>query len=96
VKAAVTQTRGLNRDSNRRLKAIFKSAAITVIRARSGALWGKYEDLLADGTKPNLAKLTIARKIAAIVLAMWKQEERYRPKKTRVLRAARRPGERAT
>ena len=29
------------------------------------------------GTKPNLAKLTIARKIAAIVLAIWKTETEY-------------------
>jgi hypothetical protein len=34
---------------------------------------------LADGTKPNLAKLTLARKIAATVLAMWKHEEVYEP-----------------
>jgi len=32
---------------------------------------------LEAGTKPNLAKLTIARKIAAIVLAMWKSGEEY-------------------
>jgi predicted metal-dependent HD superfamily phosphohydrolase len=37
----------------------------------------QYERLLADGTKPNLAKLTLARKIAATVLAMWKHEEVY-------------------
>jgi hypothetical protein len=35
----------------------------------------------AAGTKPNLAKLTLARKIAATVLAMWKKEERYTPEK---------------
>jgi hypothetical protein len=29
------------------------------------------------GTKPNLARLTIARRIAALVLAMWKHEEVY-------------------
>lgn len=34
----------------------------------------KYECLLAAGTKPNLAKLTIARTITAIVLAMWKTQ----------------------
>jgi hypothetical protein len=30
--------------------------------------------LLDAGTKPNLARLTIARRIAAAVLAMWKHE----------------------
>ena len=39
--------------------------------------------LLAGGTKPNLAKVTVARKIAAIVLAMWKTEEVYDPAKHR-------------
>ena len=38
-----------------------------------------YEHRLAGGTKPNLAKLTVARQIAAIVLAMWKAEEKYDP-----------------
>jgi hypothetical protein len=33
--------------------------------------------LTSAGTKPNLAKLTIARRIAAIVLRMWKDEEEY-------------------
>jgi len=40
-----------------------------------------YDRLLSNGTKPNLAKLTVARKIAAIVLAMWKAEEQYKPAK---------------
>jgi len=40
-----------------------------------------YERLLVNGTKPNLAKLTIARKIAAMTLAMWKRQERYAPEK---------------
>ncbi len=37
----------------------------------------------AGGTKPNLAKVTLARKIAAIVLAIWKTEEEYAPDKHR-------------
>jgi len=35
--------------------------------------------MLAAGTKPNLARVTLARKLAAIVLAMWKSEEVYDP-----------------
>lgn len=82
MNARVEQTRGLNRNYNRRLKAIFKGAATTVIAKDSSApLCEHYERLLENGTKPNLAKLTIARKIAAIVLAMWKNEEVYRPEK---------------
>ncbi len=33
---------------------------------------------LVSGTRPPLARLTIARKIAATVLAMWKNEEVYK------------------
>ena len=39
-----------------------------------------YARMLKDGIKPNLAKLTLARKIAATVLRMWKDEEIYHPK----------------
>lgn len=80
VKARVAQTRGLNFNHNRMLKAIFKGAATTVI-AHCGAnpLRDGYDRLLENGTKPNLAKLTVARQIAAIVLAMWKTQEEYDP-----------------
>ena len=33
------------------------------------------------GTKPNLAKLTIARQLASIVLAVWRTGEAYDPKR---------------
>ena len=77
----VAQTRGLSRQHNSTLKAIFKGAATTVIQqARSEGLYADYQRLLAAGTKPNLAKVTLARKIAAIVLRMWKTQEVYREK----------------
>jgi hypothetical protein len=80
IRTRVPQTRGLNFNHNRTLKAIFKGAATTVT-ARMGPnpLKTGYEHRLAGGTKPNLAKLTVARQIAAIVLAMWKTEEKYDP-----------------
>jgi hypothetical protein len=31
--------------------------------------------MVAGGTKPNLAQVTLARKIAAITMAMWKKEK---------------------
>jgi transposase len=78
VKGPVVQTRGLSRNHNRLLKAIFKSAATSSISLSGpNPLQHAYERLLEAGTKPNLAKLTIARKIAAIVLAMWKSEKEY-------------------
>ncbi len=72
----VIQTRGLNKACNHQLKDVFKGAALTA--KRSGPMRDAYERLLEGGTKPNLARLTIARKIAATVLAMWKTESEYR------------------
>ena len=60
VKVPVQQTRGLNRNSNRTLKGIFKGAATTVIgQAKDEPLYRHYLRLLDGGTKPNLAKLTL-------------------------------------
>lgn len=82
VKAHVPMTRGLNHNHNHTLKAIFKGAATTVIsRARPNPLLEAYDRLCEQGTKPNLAKLTIARRIAATVLALWKRQEVYDPKR---------------
>lgn len=83
VRLPVQQTRGLNRNYNHTLKQIFKGAATTVIQCarREDPLYLHYQQLLDGGTKPNLAKLTIARQIAAIVLAMWRSEEVYDPGK---------------
>lgn len=79
-RAPILQTRGLNRACNRSLKALFKGAATTVlVHSKPNPLREKYDRLLAAGTKPNLAKLTIARTLAAIVLAMWKTETKYQP-----------------
>jgi hypothetical protein len=38
-----------------------------------------YQNLLAGGMKPPMARLTLARKIAAIVLKIWKKGERKWP-----------------
>jgi transposase len=85
VWANVARPRGLNRQHNRTLKSIFKGAATTVIaQHRASPLGQHYDRIVAAGTKPNLARVTLARKIAAIVLAMWKTEEVYDPSKHHV------------
>jgi transposase len=82
ARAQMQKTRGLNRTHNTMLKALFKGAATTIVQQhRSSALFADYEQMLAGGTKPNLAKVTLARKIAATALAMWKTKEAYDPKK---------------
>jgi len=84
IKAPVMVTRGLSKQSNRHLKRIFKGAATTVITQKPRSALGQfYATQLTQGTKPNLAKVTLARKIAAVMLAMWKKEEKYDPRSHR-------------
>ena len=66
------QIRGLNQNHNHDMKNIFKSTALSASR-RSGPLQDFYERLLAKGMKPEMARLTLARKIAAITLTLWKK-----------------------
>jgi transposase len=68
--------RGLNKNHNHDLKDIFKGAAMRSSTA-AGPLHDFYEALLAKGRKPTMARLTLARKIAAIVLIVWKKEVRF-------------------
>ena len=68
--------RGLNANHNHDLKNIFKGAA-----TRASAVAGPFQDfyaaLLAGGMKPSMARLTLARKIAAITLLVWKKGVRF-------------------
>ncbi len=79
TKAKIAQTRGLNRFHNRTLKMIFKGAATTVITSKANRFRVAYDRLCDGGTKPNLAKVTVARQIAATALSMWKAQEVYDP-----------------
>ena len=82
VRAQTIQTRGLNRNRHPLLKTIFKGAATTVIHQLvDHPLHEDYQRMLRAGIRPNLAKLTLARRIAAAVLAMWKHQEEYDPQK---------------
>src|SRR5246127_5286202 len=70
------QIRGLNQNHNHEMKEIFKGAA-TRASCGVGPLRDFYLSLLAKGMKPEMARLTLARKIAAIALTLWKKEERF-------------------
>ena len=69
--------RGLNKEYNHDLKDIFKGAAIESQHRCWTNLHDFYEALLAKGRKPTMARLTLARKIAAITLIVWKKEVRF-------------------
>jgi len=60
-------TRGLNKNCNRMLKKDQEPLYLEYLRQTK------------DGTKPTLAKVTLARKIAPISATMWKNQEVYDP-----------------
>ena len=64
--------RGLNRNCNHDLKNLFKGAA-AVASSKPGPFQEFYTALLAKGMRPEMARLTLARKIATIVLIVWKR-----------------------
>jgi len=74
-RAAKTTTRGLTQDYNRTLKYVFKSGALTA--SRYEPFKSAYAELLARGLRPELARVTVACKLAAITLAVWKKGEAF-------------------
>jgi len=72
-------TRGLNRNHNHLLKRVFKSAASSA--CASGPFKPAYDARVAQGMDPSLARLTIARKLAATTLAVWKRGEQFAPER---------------
>src|SRR6202521_3002774 len=64
--------RGLNRNCNHDLKNLFKGAA-AVASSKPGPFQEFYTALVAKGMRPEMARLTLARKIATIVLIVWKR-----------------------
>lgn len=72
-------TRGLNQNHNHVVKEIFKAVANN--GARREGIWKTFnEGLLAKGMRRQMAELTLARKIAAVVLILWKKGVRFDPK----------------
>ena len=68
-------TRGLTRDFNRILKMVFKGAAKEAIRM--DPMKTIYRMKVTSGIRPEMALLSIARRIAAITLILWKRGERF-------------------
>jgi transposase len=64
--------RGLNENCNHDLKNLFKGAAV-IASTKPGPFQEFYAALLAKGIRAEMARLTLARKIATIVLVVWKR-----------------------
>jgi hypothetical protein len=65
----------LNPHYSRRLKLVFKGAALEALKEE--AFKKIYEKLEASGVPAEMARLTIARKLSAVALAFWKSGEGY-------------------
>jgi transposase len=72
-------TRGLNRNHNHLLKRVFKNAATSA--CHNGPFKAAYDARVARGMAPSLARLTIARQLAATTLAIWKRGEQFNPER---------------
>ena len=66
------EIRGLNENCNHDLKSLFKGAAV-LASTKPGPFESFYAALVAKGIRPEMARLTLARKIATIVLIVWKK-----------------------
>jgi transposase len=72
-------TRGLNRNCNHRLKDLFIGAAAG--GGQSEPYRAYVQALKQNGMRPEMARLTLARKIATLALTVWKKGEAFDPKK---------------
>ena len=70
------EIRGLNENYNHDLKNLFKGAAL-VASIKPGPFAEFYAALVGNGMRPEMARLTLARKIATIVLMVWKKGVRF-------------------
>jgi transposase len=71
--------RGLTQSHNRTLKYVFKSAALTASRCGPFKAW--YAESVERGLRPELARVAIARRVAAITPAVWKSSEVFKAEK---------------
>lgn len=71
-------TRGLNRNHNRVLKNLFKSTAVASL-GKPGPFRDLYHAMVSRGMREDMARLTLARKFAALTLRLWKTGEAYDP-----------------
>ena len=72
-------TRGLNRNFNRLMKKVFKSATCSACVA--GPFQAAYQQRIAQGMDESLARLAVARKLAATTLTIWKRGQVFAPER---------------
>lgn len=75
----VIGTRGLNPMHVPELKQVFKDAALTAIRREPCQSW--YQARIDKGMRPEMARLSLARRLAGVTLTLWQRKEKFDPQK---------------
>lgn len=75
----VIGTRGLNPMHVPELKQVFKDAAITAARREPCQSW--YQARIDNGMRPEMARLSLARRLAGVTLTLWQRKEKFDPQK---------------
>ena len=75
TRRGAAHTRGLTREYSRRLKRVFKAAAIEA--QKDEQIKSIYRSQIDRGVRAEMARLTIARKLAAVTLRVWKDGAEY-------------------
>lgn len=75
------KARGLNQNRNPILKRVFFGAALTVSKMKDHPLAEDYRRHVAGGMDEQIARATLARRIAVVTLAVWRNKEAYDPAK---------------
>jgi len=75
VRVERKQTRGLNHNRNAAMKEVFKGAALQAMQTSPFREF--HEAHIRRGLSESLARVVVARKLAAVVLALWKKGEKF-------------------
>jgi hypothetical protein len=57
------------------LKSLFKDAALSAKQREPFKSW--YQQRIDKGMRPEMARLSLARKLAAITLVIWQRKEKF-------------------
>ena len=75
----VIGTRGLNPMHVPELKQVFKDAALTAARREPCQSWSNAR--IDRGMRPEMARLSLARRLAGVTLTLWQRKEKFSPEK---------------
>ena len=79
-----TQGVRLNKSAQPTLKKLLRDVALHASSVGRSPFRELYNEQIAKGRRPSLARLILARKIAAVVLGVWRSGEQFDPQKLNI------------